>query len=722
MTTHSSIRCWLALHFRLQDPLLGLLMMERASAHVHVDAVSASEVILKLMNLAVKPPTAIGRDASRISSILILMGAILFGPNLCAQVGTLDPGFSVPANGPVHCALTQPDGKILVFGNFTTINGQPKVGLARLTSAGTVDSTFYSNELGVDGLIRSALLQRDGKIVIAGDFLNVYGVSRQRIARLNADGTLDESFATQSGANATVNSIAYDSIRNTFTVGGAFTEFQGLQRGSIALLNINGSIDANAYSGSGFDGPVFNVLIDNSLQGFNAGGTFVGGLFTSFNGISRRNLAKFRLFTNVFDTSFNSSPTSGPNGAVRAIAMGGSGQLMVGGDFSAYSGVPRGHLVSISSSSGEENANFALSCDAPVHAITAQSPVTIGLTKTEKYLVGGDFRSIGTETRLGYARLVSVQSGSTPTWGVEADFDEGANGRVLCIALQKDGKPLIAGEFENIGGGTSPYFARLYGDGGISPPAQPKLDKVGSGTDTQLIVIWNGVSYVSGYKIERSADGLTDWVLVGTSDAGSPYFPFVDGNLTPGQTYFYRVRAFSTNGDGEPSLIKSGTTLPAPWSLAGSPDKKFIQALGQGPSGWVYTICPLPDGKNLVGGSFSSIGDFQRRNIARINADGSVDSTFDTSSGPNDAVYAIAVQPDGKILIGGSFTSVAGVTRNRIARLNSDGSLDSTFDPLGGANSQVEAVALFPDNKIAVAGRFSTFTNESVLEGTIHAA
>ena len=65
--------------------------------------------------------------------------------------------------------------------------------------------------------------------------------------------------------------------------------------------------------------------------------------------------------------------------------------------------------------------------------------------------------------------------------------------------------------------------------------------------------------------------------------------------------------------------------------------------------------------------------------MARLNSDGTLDAGFNPNV--NNQVRTIAIQPDGKILIGGSFTGVAGSLRNRAARLNSDGSLDGTYTP-----------------------------------------
>ena len=92
-----------------------------------------------------------------------------------------------------------------------------------------------------------------------------------------------------------------------------------------------------------------------------------------------------------------------------------------------------------------------------------------------------------------------------------------------------------------------------------------------------------------------------------------------------------------------------------------------------------------------------------RNRIARLETDGRLDQTLNLST-VGSILTAIAVQPDGKTLIGGSFTTVLGVTRNNIARLNTDGTLDTAFDP--NANNQVYAIAVQADGKILAGGTF----------------
>jgi len=131
----------------------------------------------------------------------------------------------------------------------------------------------------------------------------------------------------------------------------------------------------------------------------------------------------------------------------------------------------------------------------------------------------------------------------------------------------------------------------------------------------------------------------------------------------------------------------------------------------------VDDIEPLSDGKIMICGQFTTIGGQNRRAIARLNADGTLDTTFPAIDPAFQNILDMIIQPDGKILISGGFSSINGVARIRVARLNTDGTLDTSFDaglttPVG-----VSRMALQPDGKVLIPANFSSggFTSITVL-------
>ena len=131
-------------------------------------------------------------------------------------------------------------------------------------------------------------------------------------------------------------------------------------------------------------------------------------------------------------------------------------------------------------------------------------------------------------------------------------------------------------------------------------------------------------------------------------------------------------------------------------------------------NGRVLAVVVQPDGKILLGGDFTTLTpnggvSITRNRIARLNADGTLDTAFNPNA--NSDIYAIAVQQDGKILAGGAFTLIVGQVRSYLARLNSDGTLDTVFNP--NANFPVNAIAVQADGKILAGGLFTNIDGQT---------
>lgn len=146
----------------------------------------------------------------------------------------------------------------------------------------------------------------------------------------------------------------------------------------------------------------------------------------------------------------------------------------------------------------------------------------------------------------------------------------------------------------------------------------------------------------------------------------------------------------------------------------GSLDNTFDNGPSAITYGIIYSTIIQPDGKIIVGGSFYSTSGKWVLNLTRLNPDGSLDMSFNTGTGANDTVKAIVLQPDGKIIIGGEFYNYNGTRINRIARLNSDGSIDTSFNPGQGPNDDILNISLQNDGKIIIGGYLYTY-NGSVI-------
>jgi uncharacterized delta-60 repeat protein len=120
-----------------------------------------------------------------------------------------------------------------------------------------------------------------------------------------------------------------------------------------------------------------------------------------------------------------------------------------------------------------------------------------------------------------------------------------------------------------------------------------------------------------------------------------------------------------------------------------------------------------PNGKILVGGFFTDYNGTAATRIIRLNADGTVDGTFVYGTGFNSTVQAITVQSDGKIFVGGGFTDYNGTTATRIIRLNPNGSIDGTFVYGTGFNNFIYSIEIQSDGKILVGGDFTTYQGDT---------
>tara|TARA_R110000772_G_C13299750_1_gene438779 strand:- start:947 stop:2815 length:1869 start_codon:yes stop_codon:yes gene_type:complete len=241
--------------------------------------------------------------------------------------------------------VVQSDGKILVGGNFDSLNGTARKRLVRLNSNGTVDTSFYTN-LGTSFsslYVRRMAIQSDGKIVVVGRFSYFNGNTRRYIIRLNSNGTEDTSFYTNLGTGFTNAGLGMSTVAiqsdGKIIVGGSNTTFNGNTRKYVVRLNSNGTEDTSFYTnlGTSFGGPgSYTIRVDN-IKIQSDGKILVGGAFDTFNGNTRKMLV--RLNSNgTEDTSFYTNLGSGFTYSVNTITIQSDGKILVGGAFSTFNG------------------------------------------------------------------------------------------------------------------------------------------------------------------------------------------------------------------------------------------------------------------------------------------------------------------------------------------------------------------------------------------------
>ena len=305
--------------------------------------------------------------------------------------GSLDLAFdpSLGANDAVAAVAVQADGKILIGGSFTSYNGVARSRIARLNDDGTLDPGFEA--LGVmDQTVRCIALQPDGRIVIGGTFTNYNGTSANSIARLNADGSQDLTFVPGTGATG-----ASSGVPNIYAVAvqpdgkivlaGGFAQYNGVSRHGVTRINGDGSLDMgfNPQDQDGTGGANERV---NCLALQPDGKILIGGFFTTYNSVPRKYVARLNSDGSL-DHAFNPSP--GPNSYLECLAVQSDGSIVMGGGFITYSG-QTAYLLTRSLKNGEVdptfNTNFGVTGTGPhVRCVVIQPDGNI--------VIGGYFSS-----------------------------------------------------------------------------------------------------------------------------------------------------------------------------------------------------------------------------------------------------------------------------------------------------------------------------------------
>jgi uncharacterized delta-60 repeat protein len=190
-------------------------------------------------------------------------------------------GVIVAAGNFCTSVAEQVDGKYIVTGSYSLFNGVTKNRIVRLNTNGTIDGTFGGT--GFTGaLTLDADIQADGKIVVCGNFGDYDGTSSPNIARINTDGTIDSTFLVGAGFDSLTGNSILTLTNGKIIVVGQFTTYQSSSYNRIIRLNSDGSIDTTWNVNNGFDQQTAAVSI-NTAETL----VYVAGLFASFDGTTR---------------------------------------------------------------------------------------------------------------------------------------------------------------------------------------------------------------------------------------------------------------------------------------------------------------------------------------------------------------------------------------------------------------------------------------------------
>jgi uncharacterized delta-60 repeat protein len=355
-------------------------------------------------------------------------------PSALAAPGDADAGFVPVLDREVSSISVQPDGKILIGGEFGTVNGVTRSRLARLNGDGTLDTTFNP---GPNAGVYCSAVQQDGSILLGGDFTSLGGVARNRIARVKSSGSLDTTF--DPNANGVVRALLVQPD-GRIIIAGDFTQIGTTARNRVARLNTDGTLDTT------FAPDVNGTVYSLSLQG--DGKVVAGGSFTSVGSVRRNHVARLSA-SGALDAAFNVSVGTGLFTAVYCVAVQADGKILIGGSFNTIGADTRNRLARINAN-GTLDAGFHPDIDSWVNAIAVQAD--------GKILLAGFFNAIDGLTRNHLARLDAAGA-------VDAGFVANADDHVFSLALQGDGKVLVGGLFLNAAGAARTHLARIDNNG-----------------------------------------------------------------------------------------------------------------------------------------------------------------------------------------------------------------------------------------------------------------
>ncbi|MFA5589789.1 MAG: hypothetical protein WDA70_03600 [Lysobacteraceae bacterium] len=350
--------------------------------------------------------------------------------NRNSYYGPVDTSLLTYVNNTVYDLAVDADGGILLFGAFTSVAGTTPDRVARIAADGTADTAFNANTdaLNINGTVQCALYDGSSGWVVGGSFTSVGGVTYNRLARLNPDGTHEASF------NPNVNNTVYAVARYPtfgFLIGGSFTTVGGTARNRLARLNSSGTL--NTSLNHTFTGTSEVRAIAPQPDGT----ILIGGRWTAVSGHSSVGIAKLKndLFNEV-DTSF--TQTVGTSGTVYAIAVQPDGKIIIAGQFNSVGGTTRVNIARL-------HPDGALDTGFVPPALTGIVQ-TVALQPDGKILVGGSFTN-----RL--ARL-------NPDGSLDTSFNVSTNNVVHSIRMHGD-EAYIGGAFVQVDGQAMTRVARL---------------------------------------------------------------------------------------------------------------------------------------------------------------------------------------------------------------------------------------------------------------------
>ena len=644
--------------------------------------------------------------------------------------GLVDPGFSAGTGvaglvtsesglanvSSIVCIKELPGGEYLLAGNFTSYNGTTRRGIVRILSDGAIDNSFNNGGDGANGVVNDIQPLSNGKFMICGAFTQYNGTAVNRLARLNADGTLDASFNV-GGAGATLAVFALDTTSTgKLIAAGTFTSYNGTPVKRIARINTDGSLD-NSFAPLG-NAPNSYIKTMKVIAGDKI---LLGGSFISFGSSS---VGRFVRLNADGDLDLTFMAGTACNGDVNTITVEANGKILLGGTFTNYNGNAVKRFVR-ANADGSYDDSFNPNGYGPGNLGFGATINFIIPTSAGKYFIGGSMQELELVSYYGATQILESglpDADFNAATGISSGANTGFNAQTpvliltRCITSQPDGKMLIGGNFTKYNGQPRKFITRLLSDGSNDLTFGANTLQGFDNTVTAITVQPDGKILVAGdflFYGSTRRNNLARLNADGTLDASFNPVSQINGRVQNVQKIKLLTGGKILLAGGfvnfnQVNTIKTMVVLNAD----GTVDNGFASPIT---AGTVLDVLPTADGKYVVGGEFLQLpinGSTTNRSLFRLNGDGTVDDGFNNGNATtNQAVKSLLLLANSKILAGGSFSFINGSSRNSLVRLNADGTLDASFpvitSPALVTNPILQPVAMYEraDGSYAIAGR-----------------
>ncbi len=590
---------------------------------------------------------------------------------------TANPARALPGGYVNGISISTTSNQARIFGTLPRTNSQgtpPYNDYMQLLDTNLSSIVQHLGDDQLDGPLFSMARSTSGAPwVICGNFKTAFTTAINRVAVLKSDlSGLDNTTAPYASFNSGIitgggadHSVQQVMIQGTDQVvlGGSLTAFNGTSCGHLVRLNTNGTVDTSFNNpgtpGTGADDRTFKLY-----QPLNQDYYQILGAFRNYNGTGtpRGGIASIDLNGNLLGNYASVTANSSTPGTVHAVesTSQGDGSIIIGGDFTGVGGKYHQNLAKLNWN-GSTDHSFISNVEGVVNSLRSRDA---------RLLVAGNFGTANGVGRTSVARLNTDYSLDTTFFPVVTKSN-GTLGGIHSTDQDDSGSIMIMGHFDMVNASARSAIARLFSTGDL---------------DTEFTFNPGSMQDLSNIRVNAGGNmgGL---------------YPMVGKATYQGSTHGFGAR-----------LLHNGA-LDTSFATGQSPVPNVVLFDGEAINGR-----DLPGGQLLLCGNFTHIigtqSSIPRGYIARFTANGLLDTTW-APEGANGPIVTVDTQPNGKILIGGAFTSYNSTAINNLARLNPNGSLDTGFNPGSGANGPVYMFSYWGQNQSMIGGGFTTYNGTS---------